>query len=468
MPGFIVVQERDEPGLAVLDARNVGDEPGAKELLDQVRDGPIGVAANAGPVCAGSGNDIVAGSRVVHAASLVRSNEAGRDHSARRPFPHGGPVEDLGRIVKPVIVAGHVCVDLTPALETAPAMEPGRLIQVGHLAISAGGCVGNTGPALASLGVPTQLAANAGADQLGRILVGLLAASGADTTGVTCLDGQATSYSIVVDIPGRDRTFWHHVGANSAFDGAGIVDRIKAAAARGADGSRDAILHVGYPTHLPALYGNGGQALVSLVGAARQLGATISIDMAEIDPTAEARAVDWESILARTLPGVDVVKASVDDLAAMMPRHVGAAPIAWGDTLVSLGAAVALVTAGSDGLYVRTAPGARIQDAARPLREASPGWTDRELWVPPLASRVVRTTGAGDAAAAGFVAGLSLDRGPAECAALSAASAAARISARPIGDAYELAASFEPAGDLRPDWSAGRDRVYHGPRDGAG
>ena len=420
--------------------------------------------------------------------------------------------------MKPVIVAGHVCVDLTPALDLPPGLEPGRLIQVGPLALSAGGCVANTGLALASLGIPTQLVANAGADQLGRILVELLAASGLDSSGIVCLDGQATSYSIVVDVPGRDRTFWHHIGANSAFDGAGVVDRIEAVArgagdpsgarggprpsgapgardaivhigypthlpalysnggaalvglvgaarTAGTPGARDAIVHIGYPTHLPALYSNGGAALVGLVGAARTAGATVSIDMAEIDPASEARAVDWESLLALTLPAVDVVKASVDDLAAMLPHRAGAAPIAWGDTLVELGAAVAVVTAGAGGLYVRTASGARIRAAAQPLRDAFSDWVDRELWAPPFATRIFTTTGAGDAAAAGFVAGLALGRGPEESAALAAAAAAARISGHPVGDAYELAVSVETGREPQAGWSLGRGGVHRGPRD---
>lgn len=364
-----------------------------------------------------------------------------------------------------VIVAGHVCVDLTPALDAPPVIEPGRLIQVGPLALSPGGCVANTGVALASLGIPTQLVARAGSDQLGRILVELLATSGADSSGIACLGGQGTSYSIVVDFPGRDRTFWHHIGANAAFDGSGVIERIEASEERGSAGGRDTILHVGYPTHLPALYADEGAALVSLVGAARSAGATVSIDMAEIDRASEAGTVDWERVLARTLPNVDVVKASVDDLAAMLPHRAGTEPLAWGDALVGLGAAVALVTAGADGLYVRTAPGARIGAAARPLRDATALWADRELWAPPFAARVLATTGAGDAAAAGFIAGLALGRGPGESASLSAAAAAARISGRPIGEAYELAASIELARELRSGWSVGPDRVYHGPRD---
>ena len=396
--------------------------------------------------------------------------------------------------MKPVIVAGHVCVDLTPAFDTSPTMEPGRLIAVGPLALVAGGCVSNTGLALASLGVPTQLVASAGADELGRVLVALLATSAADATGIACLDGRGTSYSIVIDVPGRDRTLWHHIGANAAFNGSGVINRIEAAAripgpdrpvgqapawrgeaaAPGADAgpdsgiaadARDPILHLGYPTHLPALYANGGAALIRLVGDARAAGATVSIDMAEIDPASEAGAVDRESLMAQTLGSVDVMMASVDDLDAMLPHRSGLEPIAWADLLVELGVAVALVTAGADGLYVRTAPAARIRAAARPLRDALPDWASREIWAPPFTTHVVRTTGAGDAAAAGFLAGLAHGRGPARSALLSAAAAAARISGRPIGDAYELAAAIEPAGKPRSGWSIGPDRVYHGPRD---
>ena len=156
--------------------------------------------------------------------------------------------------MRPVIVAGHVCVDLTPALDAPPGMEPGRLIQVGPLAMSAGGCVGNTGAALAALGVPTHLVASAGSDELGRVLIALLAATSADTSGVSRLDGRGTSYTIVVDVPGRDRTFWHHLGANAAFDGTGvIVSHIDT----GADATHPALI-------LDNVLSTGGVALNSL------------------------------------------------------------------------------------------------------------------------------------------------------------------------------------------------------------
>jgi sugar/nucleoside kinase (ribokinase family) len=81
--------------------------------------------------------------------------------------------------VRPVVVAGHICLDLAPALESPPAVEPGRLVAVGPLALSPGGCVSNTGLALAALGVPSQLVADVGTDELGRVLIELLAGSAA-------------------------------------------------------------------------------------------------------------------------------------------------------------------------------------------------------------------------------------------------------------------------------------------------
>jgi sugar/nucleoside kinase (ribokinase family) len=367
--------------------------------------------------------------------------------------------------VKPVIVAGHVCIDLVPSLDAAPSIEPGRLIQVGPLAMSPGGCVGNTGLALVSLGVPTQLVASVGCDQMGQVLLALLAESGADVSGIGSFEGQSTSYSIVVDVLGRDRTFWHHVGANAAFDGGGVIERIEATGPPGAGGRRDAILHLGYATHLPSLYADAGVGLVGLVCAARTAGATVSIDMAEIAATSEAKAVDWASLLARTLPAVDVAKASVDDLESMLPGRSGADPVAWADALIRFGAAVALVTSGAGGLYLRTAQEARISTAGRPLCDAVSDWTDREMWVPTHATRVVTTTGAGDAAAAGFLAGLAHGLGPEGSATLSAAAAAARISARPMADAYEPASPTEPSAKVPSGWSIGPDHVYRGPRD---
>lgn len=377
------------------------------------------------------------------------------------------PITNSGSSVKPVIVAGHVCVDLTPTLDAPPVIEPGRLVQVGPLSMSAGGCVGNTGLALAALGVPAQLVANVGSDRLGDALLAMLAGAGLGVDGIRGLAGRGTSYSVVMDVPGRDRTIWHHIGANESFRGDGVIERLREA-------GPGAILHLGYPTHLPGLYGDDGRGLIELVGRARRAGAIVSIDMAEIDPASAAQSVDWRTLLGRILPKVDVLKASVDDLASCLPaaRLPGSGseerssssrlktrePIEWADELIGLGASVALVTAGADGLYLRTAPEVRL----------GVEWSNRELWVPPVAERVLATTGAGDTAAGGFIAGLADGRGPEDCVALSAAAAAARIAGRPIADAWQLGAGPAIPGRLltRPGWTRGRHHVFHGPRGG--
>ena len=43
------------------------------------------------------------------------------------------------------LVAGHVCLDLTPGLTRAGLPRPGELVPSGPLELTVGGCVGNTG-----------------------------------------------------------------------------------------------------------------------------------------------------------------------------------------------------------------------------------------------------------------------------------------------------------------------------------
>src|SRR5258707_678594 len=105
-----------------------------------------------------------------------------------------------------VLVAGHLCVDLVPRLTTLPRSTPGALEQVGPLVVSPGGCVANTGGALAALGTPVQVVADAGDDELGRTLLRLLAGQGVGTERIRLLPGRSTSYTIVVQPEGRDRS----------------------------------------------------------------------------------------------------------------------------------------------------------------------------------------------------------------------------------------------------------------------
>ena len=197
------------------------------------------------------------------------------------------------------LVAGHVCVDLVPTLNGDIALDAGRLEEVGPLALRAGGCVANTGVALADLGATVRVDALVGADPLGNWLTELVKPLVSDASQLRVRQGGDTSYSIALEPPGSDRMFLHHVGANAVFDGSGVD-------LRGED-----ILHLGYLTLLPGLWSDSGAPLREILERAKAAGATTSVDLAVVD---RHSAWDWPQLLAGILPLVDIISPSVDDL----------------------------------------------------------------------------------------------------------------------------------------------------------
>jgi sugar/nucleoside kinase (ribokinase family) len=319
--------------------------------------------------------------------------------------------------MRAAVVAGHLCVDLVPELLALPSTRPGDLAEVGALHLSPGGCVANTGGDLAALGATVAVVGDVGDDELGSVLVHLLAARGTKTDQVRRLVGHSTSYSIVLQPPGRDRSFWHHVGANAAFDGSAVQ----------LDGA--ALLHVGYPSLLPALMASDADPLVALLTRARTAGVTTSLDLAVLDPDSPAVALDWPRLLARILPLVDIMTPSADDVrTALRVEPEGLAQTA--DRLVGLGAAVVMVTGGPDGLALRTADAGRLEDAGAMFanEQRRRGWAGCVDFLPAPKVEVRTTLGAGDAATAGLLYGVLAGLDPASSLRLAAETAAARVA----------------------------------------
>jgi sugar/nucleoside kinase (ribokinase family) len=325
--------------------------------------------------------------------------------------------------MRTVLVAGHICVDLMPRLSALPRSAPGELVQIGPLDIFPGGCVANTGGALAALGAPVQAVGDVGDDDLGALLVRLLATRGTNVDQVRPVPGRTTSYTIVVQPAGRDRSFWHHVGANAGFDGAGLH-------LSGAD-----LLHVGYPSLLPALSASGGAPLVDLLGRARAAGLTTSLDLAVVD-SSSAAGLDWPALLRRVLPHVDVLTPSVDDVRTTLYPDLGTGPAHLREAarrLVDLGAGVVMVTGGPAGAHLCTADQARLAragavfDGARAHRWAL---HDRPEAARPIEVRM--TVGSGDAATAGLLYGLLADLDPGPSLELAMDTAARRTSGQPL------------------------------------
>lgn len=124
---------------------------------------------------------------------------------------------------KKVIAAGHSCLDITPLFpqgqrvsKLGEILSPGRLIQMEGVDIHAGGAVSNTGLAMKMLGADVCLMTKTGNDKFGKILSDIYAAWGADS-GIIVQEGQNTSYSVVLAVPGIDRIFLHDSGCNDTF-----------------------------------------------------------------------------------------------------------------------------------------------------------------------------------------------------------------------------------------------------------
>ena len=110
---------------------------------------------------------------------------------------------------KKVMVAGHICLDIFPRLPQTleggfgKVFTPGKLINVEEVVLNTGGAVSNTGQALAKLGMEVLLNGKVGNDNFGAIIRQLVGEKKAAAFKV--VDGEASSYTIVLALPDVDR-----------------------------------------------------------------------------------------------------------------------------------------------------------------------------------------------------------------------------------------------------------------------
>jgi sugar/nucleoside kinase (ribokinase family) len=319
-----------------------------------------------------------------------------------------------------ILVAGHLCLDLTPALASGAQIVPGQLIEIGELALSLGGCVANTGRTLATLGVPVRLAGAIADDELGNVLRTLLTSEALPAEELTVIPKAATSYSLVLQVAGSDRTFWHHLGVNAFFDGTAL------------DLGGIDLLHVGYPPLLPALVEDGGRALVRLFERAGAAGITTSLDMSVVDQRSSMGLVDWDLFLQTVLPHTDIFTPSFDDLASALRIDEPISAELTGELAqrcVAYGVAVATISGGADGLLLATAKADRFATGGRVLSRLGPEWSERRLRRAAQGVEIVATTnGAGDAATAGLLYAVIERMGPDDALQLAVETAAVAIS----------------------------------------
>ena len=360
------------------------------------------------------------------------------------------------------VVAGHICLDIIPTLTGDDiSFAPGRLIEAGKAVMATGGPVSNTGLALHKLGVNTRLMGKLGDDLFGQATLQVIESFGHGlTSGMVIAPGEASSYSVIINLPKTDRIIIHAPNSNDTF---------------GADDIRYAFLetsglfHFGYPPLMARMYQDGGAELVDLFKRAKATGVTTSLDFSLPDPGSAASQVDWRQILSATLPYVDVFLPSVEEMLQVLQRPVfdklsskaGSTGLLdlvtpetvseMGKTLLDMGAKVVGLKAGHRGLYLRTGTLEQLEHMGRAQPTQLLTWAERELWAPCFTTPVVGTTGAGDATIAGFLLGLM--RGMTPVATLSAACAVGACSVEALDAVSAIKSWPETLERIAAGWS---------------
>lgn len=341
-----------------------------------------------------------------------------------------------------VIAAGHICLDITPVFpgekkvaRVDELLVPGKLVEMNAASVHTGGSVANTGLALKLLGNDVTLLGKVGDDAFGAMIAEILARYGAG--GLIVDKESTTSYSVVLALPGIDRMFLHHPGANNTFSASDVPEEALEQAA---------LFHFGYPPLMKRIYANNGEELKQIMRRAKEKGLVTSLDMAAIDANGDGGRVDWEKLLKNVLPFVDFFVPSFEELCFMLNRPLFyrltasgedctdgldvmqyAMPLA--EKCLEMGCAVAMVKCGLSGL---------VWKCAGPERMESTGvkWTaDKALWAgscghqPCYQADTVRSsTGAGDVTIAAWLTAALNGETPEDCARLAAAEGAASVT----------------------------------------
>lgn len=318
-----------------------------------------------------------------------------------------------------VAAAGHICLDIIPKFvnegksRIEELFKPGKLVNVEEAAVSTGGPVSNTGLALRRLGVKVEFMGKLGNDPFGSVLLEELRKR-VPTDGMRVVEGEQTSYTIVIAPPGIDRIFLHNPGANNTFGYEDInFDLVKKAR----------LFHLGYPPLMRRLYENDGDELLEIYRRAKELDIITSLDVSLPDPNSPSGNVDWNLILKNVLPYVDIFLPSAEEILYMLEReeffrrlkaskdHALLAQFEGEDLtrlsgkMLELGVKIAAIKCGYRGFYVRTAHENELFQIGFTSSADLHNWARRELWQPSYyVPEIASATGSGDSAIAGFLA----------------------------------------------------------------
>ena len=381
---------------------------------------------------------------------------------------HGGTPVRATRI----LVAGNAVLDITPVFPGGvrdafrECFVPGRLITMNGVDIHAGGACCNTGAALRFFGVDVSIAARIGCDAFGDILEKLVEQTGI-RGGLIRTEDAGTSYTVVLSPPRTDRIFLHDPGAGDFFGADDI---------RNALGGQIDLFHFGYPPLMRRMYSDEGNELVAMFEYVRSHGIPSSLDMAMVTGDAPAASADWTAILGRVLPLIDFFLPSLEEICFFIdpvryrsfkarskdgggiPDDLSVsediAPLA--DRLIRMGAGVVLIKCGDYGIYYRGGSAGRLSATAKRLGVSVGDIAEKRGFMRAFrADRVVSANGAGDAAIAGFLAGVTRGNAREDCVRLAVAAGSASVGG------FDAISGLLPIEKLeariRDGWPTGRE-----------
>ena len=203
-------------------------------------------------------------------------------------------------------------------------------------------------------------------DGFGDFFVNSMEKANLDTRGIRRTSSANTSATMVMVSADGERTFFHYLGANAEFCYEDVDFNIVKEAK---------ILHIAGAFLMP---GFDGEPTSKALERARKMGITTSLD------TAWDSRGNWMSLLEPCLYHLDIFMPSIEEARMITGKEE---PPDIAEILLSYGISVVALKMGEKGSYIRT--------------------RDWEMYVPIFEVEPVDATGAGDAFAAGFLAGVS-------------------------------------------------------------
>lgn len=319
-----------------------------------------------------------------------------------------------------IVAAGHTCLDLIPAFtidgkvdKMTDVLVPGKMINMGNCVVVGGGPVTNAGVSIRRLGVKTELIGKIGDDDFGKQILQWYEEHEGHFKGIHMVKGESTSYTIAVCIPGIDRFYLHHCGANDTFGYDDMDFDIVA---------RSKLMLFGYPPWMKKLYDNTGAELTKILKKAKELGTTTALDLSLPD-ISYANKFDWKAILKNWIPLCDIMVPSAEEIFYFLYKdkflakkdklgpkesildHMTVKEISdLGKDMIKMGTPIAMVKCGSRGLYLRTGDKDQLKRLGAASIKDLDNWANRELWFPVYQEeKFVGALGSGDSAIAGFL-----------------------------------------------------------------